>query len=293
MDRTEASPDRAPDPNSGPGSGALTEAGRGAWAAIVADPASTLVCSDFDGVLSPIVRDPDRAWAAEETMDALARLGARVGKVAVVTGRVARKAVELGRLDQRPGLESMSVLGLYGFERWDAATGEFHEPPAPAGVLAAAAELPGVLSRLDLAAARIEDKRLSLGVHTRELPDPHGALAALEQPLRELAAGHGLRIEPGRFVFELRAPGVDKGDAVRRLVAEIEPGVVVFAGDDLGDVPAFEAVRALRETGRIEGLLICSASTEQNALVHLADIVVDGPPGVAELFDRLASDLQV
>lgn len=149
----------------------LTDAGRRAWTAIVAEPTSALICSDFDGVLSPIVLDPDQAWAAEETVGGLARLGSRVGKVAVVTGRLARKAVELGRLDQRPGLESMSVFGLYGFERWDAETGEFHEPHAPEGVAAAHAELPGLLARLGLGAARVEDKRLSLGVHTRELPN--------------------------------------------------------------------------------------------------------------------------
>ncbi|MDO5499143.1 MAG: trehalose-phosphatase [Propionibacteriaceae bacterium] len=268
-----------------------TEAGRQAWATIVADPATTLVCSDFDGVLSPIVRDPDSAWAAEETVAALARLGRVVGKVAVVTGRMARKAVQLGRLDERAGLEHMSVLGLYGFERWEAATGEFDEPVAPTGVAEAAAEIPGILAALGLEAARVEDKRLSIGVHTRELADPIGAFDRLAAPLRALAERHGLRIEPGKFVFELRAPGVDKGDAVRRLVEEFAPRTVVFAGDDLGDVPAFEAIRDLREAGTIQGLLICSGSDEQDALVALSDVVVAGPPGVAGLFDRLATEL--
>lgn len=269
----------------------ISNAGQRAWAAILADPGATLLCSDFDGVLSPIVRNPDEAYAAEETVAAFARLGRRLGTVAVVTGRLARKAVELGGLDRRPGLETMSVLGLYGFERWDAATGVFQEPHAPAGVAAAAAELPGLLAGLGLGAARVEDKRLSLGVHTRELPNPDAALAALREPLTALAERHDLRLEPGKFVFELRAPGMDKGDAVRRLVAETGPRVVVFAGDDLGDVPAFETVRTLRDAGQVEGLLICSASTEQNALVELADIVVDGPAGVAELFTKLADEL--
>lgn len=270
-----------------------TNAGRRAWRTLVAEPKATLLCTDFDGVLSPIVRDPDSAWASEETVQALARLGRRIGKVAVVTGRMARKAVQLGRLDERPGLDDMSVLGLYGFERWDAATGAYDEPNAPEGVAAAIAELPGVLANLGLSAARVENKRLSLGVHTRELDDPHGALQALAQPLKELAETHGLWVEPGKFVFELRAPGINKGDAVRRLVAEVDPRVVVFAGDDLGDVPAFEAVRSLREQGQAEGLLICSASTEQNALVTLADVVVDGPSGVARLFEALAAELGV
>jgi trehalose 6-phosphate phosphatase len=268
-----------------------TDTGRRAWTAILSDPGRVLLCTDFDGVVAPIVQDPDAAWASEEVVGALARLAPHVAKVAVVTGRPARKAVELGQFRQRPGLETMSVLGLYGFERWDAESGDFVEPPPPAGVQHAAAELPGLLAGLGLEAARVEDKRLSIGVHTRELPDPHGALQLLESPLRDLAAAHGLWVEPGRFVLELRAAGTDKGDAIRRLVAEVDPRVVVFAGDDLGDVPAFEAVRELRDAGDLEGLLICSASVEQTALVELADIVVDGPAGVADLFTRLASEL--
>ncbi len=269
----------------------MSPEGCAAWRAIVGDPGRALVCSDFDGVLSPIVSDPDSAWASQRSVDALARLGERVGKIAVVTGRVARRAVTLGGFDARPGLRAMSVLGLYGLERWDAASGEFVEPDAPAGVAAARAELADVLERAGVGRARVEDKRLSIGVHTRELDDPAEAFGLLERPLAELAARHGLHVEPGRNVIELRAPGQDKGDAVRALVAEYDPSVVVFAGDDLGDVAAFEAVRDLRASGRIAGLLICSGSEEQDALVALADVVVDGPDGVADLFTRLADDL--
>lgn len=269
-----------------------TDAGRRAWQAIVAAPAATLLCSDFDGVLSPIVRDPDAAWASEEAVTALARLGSHVGKVAVITGRPVRKAVELGRLDQREGLEDLSILGVYGFERWDAITGEYAEPLPPDSVAAAAAELPGILAALGLSDARVEDKRLSIGVHTRELPDPHAALAGLEQPLRDLAARHDLHVEPGKFVLELRPPGVAKGDAVRAMITEVDPQVVVFAGDDLGDIPAFEAVLDLRRSHQIEGLLICSGSTEQDALVALSDVVVEGPQGVAWLFEALADEIE-
>ena len=51
---------------------------------------------------------------------------------------------------------------------------------------------------------------------------------------------------------------------------------------------AFEAVRSLRADG-LPGLAVCSASTEQPDLVRLADVVVDGPPGVVELLTALAS----
>lgn len=269
-----------------------SEAGRRAWDLVVADPGAALICTDFDGVLSPIVADPDSAFASEAAVTALGRLGARVGKVAVVTGRPARKAVELGGLASRAGFADASVLGLYGFERWDAATGAFTEPDAPAGVADAAAELPAVLAALGLSDARVEDKRLSLGVHTRELPDAADAFERLREPLAALAGRHGLRLEPGRLVLELRAPGVDKGDAIRALIDETNPAVVIYAGDDLGDLPAFEAVRTWRDAGAGLGLLICSGSAEQDALVAVADVVVDGPGGVASLFDALADELR-
>lgn len=266
----------------------LQDAGARAWRRIVADPASALVCSDFDGVLSPIVRDPDAAWANPEAVDALGRLGSAGAQVAIVTGRMARKAVQLGRLEGHAGLGTMRVLGLYGAERWDAATGTFTEPEPPVGIAAARAAIPGILADTGFPTARVEDKRLSIGVHTRELADPQAAFDALDLPLRALAAQTGLQVEPGRHVIELRAPGSNKGSAVRDLVDTLAPAAVVFAGDDLGDVPAFEAVRELREAGVIEGLLVASASPEQDALVHLADIVVQGPDGVAALLNRLA-----
>lgn len=268
-----------------------TSAGRSAWASITAEPETTLLCTDFDGVVSPIVDNPDEAWASEDVLGALARLAPRLAKVAVVTGRPARQAVRLGRLDQRDGLSALSVLGLYGFERWDAATGRFDEPEAPEAVARATSELPDLLGRLGLGSARLEHKRLSVGVHTRELPDPAGAFARLRSPLTDLAGRHGLHLEPGRFVLELRAAGVDKGDAIRALVDEVGARTVVYAGDDLGDLPAFEAVRTLRDEGTVQGLLVCSGSDEQDALVAVADVVVPGPPGVADLLCALADEL--
>lgn len=269
-----------------------SDAGRAAWSSIIAAPDTALLCTDFDGVLSPIVADPSAAWASEEAVAALQRLAPHLSKIAVVTGRPARQAVQLGRLDERERLTTLSVLGLYGFERWDAATGRFQEPEAPESVAAATAELPALLATEGLAAARVEHKRLSVGVHTRELPEPAAAFARLTEPLAALAARHGLHVEPGRFVLELRAPGTDKGDAIRALVEETGAGIVVYAGDDLGDIPAFEAVRALRESGQVQGLMICSGSDEQDALVALADVVVDGPPGVATLFAALADEIE-
>jgi trehalose 6-phosphate phosphatase len=175
-------------------------------------------------------------------------------------------------------------------ERWDADGDRFDLPPTPEGITHVQEELPELLAGLGLDGVRIEDKGRAIGVHTRELADPGLAFDQLAEPLRELAERYELKLEPGKNVWEIRAQGIDKGDALRAIVAEKGVRTIIFAGDDLGDLPAFRAVEQFRVDG-IPGLLICSASHEEDALADLADLVVDGPTGVAEWLDRLADSL--
>ncbi|WP_230208044.1 trehalose-phosphatase [Microlunatus sp. Gsoil 973] len=271
-------------------SGTLTDAGRDALQAIIANPSKTLVALDFDGTIAPIVPDPENARADSAAVDALARLGDLVLGIVVITGRPARTAVRLGGFDRHPGLHRMVVLGQYGAERWDADGDRFGAEPEPVAVTQVEAELPDLLAELDLSDARIEHKGRAIGVHTRELADPAGAFTALVPALGDLANKHGLKLEPGKFVLEIRADGSDKGDAVRNIVTETGAEQIIFIGDDLGDLPAFDAVRDLREQGT-PGLLICSASHEEDSLLIHADLVTAGPAGVAHWLTALADAL--
>ena len=88
-------------------------------------------------------------------------------------------------------------------------------------------------------------------------------------------------------MLEVRPAGRDKGRALRGL-CDPAPSAVLFAGDDVGDLPAFDAVAALRAEG-VPGLTLCSASAEgPAALRERADLVVDGPAGVVALLADLA-----
>jgi trehalose 6-phosphate phosphatase len=254
-------------------------------------PGETLIGVDFDGTLAPIIDNPEEAFAHPAAVAALSRLGTLVAVIAVITGRPARTAVRLGGFQGAPGLDNMVVLGQYGVERWDAATGEFSIPPEPAAITAVSHELPGILAELGLTDVRVEHKGRAIGVHTRELGDSVAAFEQLAEPLGELAARHGLLIEPGKNVLEIRAPGFDKGDALRQLVDEKSIQQVIFAGDDLGDLPAFRAVEQLRGEG-VPGLLLCSGSHEEDALIEMADLIVDGPEGIADWLTRLADSLE-
>ncbi|WP_030341978.1 trehalose-phosphatase [Streptomyces sp. NRRL S-1022] len=268
-----------------------TQPGRDGLAALLARPHTALIGLDFDGTLAPIVADPEQARAHPDAVPALAALAPRVASVAVITGRPPEVAVRYGGFAGVPGLEHLTVLGHYGAERWDAATGTVTAPPPHPGVAAARTELPRLLERAGAGEGTwIEEKGRALAVHTRRAADPQAAFESLRGPLADLAGRHGLIVEPGRLVLELRPPGMDKGVALLDHARAIGAGCVVYAGDDLGDLPAFAAVDKLRTDG-IPGLLVCSGSTEVTELAERADLVVNGPEGVVDLLRTLAAQL--
>jgi trehalose 6-phosphate phosphatase len=271
----------------------VTPAGRAGLDAILAEPSRAVIAIDFDGTLAPIVPDPEQARAHPDAVGALAALAPKVAAVAVVTGRPAGVAVRHGGFAGVPGLERLVVLGHYGAERWDAVTGTVSAPAPHPGVAAVRAELPGFLDGVGAwRGTWIEEKGSAVAVHTRRAGDPQAAFEALREPLAELAARHGLIVEPGRLVLELRPPGMDKGVALLGYVRETDATSVLFAGDDLGDLPAYAAVDKLRADGT-PGLLVCSRGSEQVLeLQEKADLVVPGPAGVVALLSELAAHLQ-
>lgn len=271
-----------------------TAAGRDGLAALLARPEKAVVALDFDGTLAEIVPDPERARAHPGAVTALAALAPRVAAVAVVTGRPAGVAVRYGGFAGVPGLERLVVLGHYGAERWDAVTGTVHAAAAHPGVASVRAELPGFLDRIGAwPGTWIEEKGRAVAVHTRRAEDPQGAFEALKGPLGDLATHHGLVLEPGRMVLELRPPGMDKGVALADYVHELGAESVLYAGDDLGDLPAYTAVEKLRSEGT-HGLLVCSASASESVpdLAERADLTVRGPAGVVELLAGLAAAIR-
>jgi len=277
-----------------------TTAGRAGLDALLADPSRAVVGLDFDGTLAPIVPDPAEARALPGAVPVLARLAPCLGGVVVVTGRPAADAADLAGFRGSAGsagsagaagLDGLVVLGQYGAERWDASSGVLTSPPPPPAVQQAREALPGVLADAGAPDGTwVEDKGRALAVHTRRAPDPGAALERLRGPVHALAARVGLHVEPGRLVLEMRPAGMDKGGALTAFVGERGARSVLYAGDDLGDLPAYDAVEDLRAQD-VPGVTVCSGSTEVAELARRADVVVDGPEGVVALLAALADAL--
>ena len=271
-----------------------SDAARQRYADLVAHADQIIVGLDFDGVLSPIVEDPTEAHIHPDAPQVLVELSDLVRAVAVVTGRPARQVLALGGLDEVGDAigdhgKELFVFGQYGNERWSSTQRRVISPRPPHGLSAFQRELPSLLRRGGASEAFVEEKGLAVAVHTRRLADANEAFDRLLGPMSDLARSHGLMVEPGRNVIEVRSEGQHKGHAGHTLVKEQDAGGFLFAGDDLGDVEAFEAVAELREQG-LATLLVCAASDEQSALVPLADVIVPGPDGVLDLLRQFTAD---
>lgn len=241
-------------------------------------PASTAVLTDFDGTLAPIVEDPWSARPLPAVPATLARLVAQFGRVGVVSGRPVsflRRALPV------PGLV---IAGLYGMEHL--VDGSVVLDPAVrrfVGVAERAAEdaeraLPGLY---------VERKgEVSCVIHWRAAPDRGEEALAIG---RDIAQRHGLAAHEARMALELRpAVEVDKGTTVAALVTTCD--AALFAGDDRGDVAAFDALdrlerdRSLRWAVRVA----VESSEAPPELVERADERVSGPDELLAVLGSLA-----
>lgn len=256
---------------------------------------AALIAVDFDGTLAPIVPAPDAARPAPGAVQTLAQLASLGARVAIITGREAQVAIRLGGLDQIP---RVLVDGVYGAQQHR--DGRLIAMPTPPAMRAARAQLDAIIeSTPGVEGVWVEDKDISVVVHTRLARDPGGSFDRLAGPLSALAAAHGLTLHAGKQVLELRVPGLDKGTALASLLAERQPAGLLWAGDDLGDLPAFELLRGWRgRTGRpAVGIAVgppASPSTLTGQsdplppeLVRLADLIVSGPDGLVAALRQL------
>jgi trehalose 6-phosphate phosphatase len=203
---------------------------------------------DFDGTLVDLAERHDSVVVAERVPALLKALSHRLeGRLAIVSGRPAHEI--LSYLDQPAHAPCFAVAGSHGLEliRTD---GRRDAPEPPGGLAGAIAALqafaknwPGVV---------IEEKPFGVALHYRQAQEAAEAGARLA---KDIAASSGLSLQHGKMVYELRAIGADKGDAVRLLLED--PGMAgsrpVFLGDDLTDEAGFAVANVLGGAGILIG----------------------------------------
>ena len=236
--------------------------------AFVQTAASAGVLLDVDGTLSPIVERPELARLVTGTTAILARLVERYRVVAVISGRTE------DQLERLVDVRGVRLVGSYGL-----ADGSVHADVISA-VLGVAAQVDG---------AWMETKGPTIAVHYRATKDVIAAGQALEERMGTIAVSAEMALLSGKHVVELVPAGFPlKEGAVERIIESDALRAALYAGDDIADLLAFEALDRARANGRLEHVVkvaVRGAETPED-LVAAADIVVEG---VSEMVDLLAT----
>jgi len=200
---------------------------------------SLLLCIDYDGTLTPIVKDPEEADLAPEMKRLLSELSSRV-YLAIISGR-----------DRATIQKFIQLRGIYyaGSHGLDISTPDGSTMQAPGSesyledLELAFAALKNKLN--EVPGASIERKRYSITVHYRNVAD--NVLPLLEEVVKATAGETpGLRIESGKKIFEFK-PRLDwdKGAAlswIKRQVSNGKEPFTIYLGDDVTDESAFEEI---------------------------------------------------
>lgn len=237
------------------------------------DVTGVAVFTDFDGVLSPLVDDPDQARPAPGAVDALSRLVDDGASVTVISGR------PVAFLAARISDPNIDLIGLYGLEQ--RLGGELSSHPSTGDWSPVVAEVAD-RALAELRDARVEEKGVSLTLHFRESPD---LAAEVEAWAGAVAARSGLEIRPARQSVELHPPiPVDKGTALTDHTSP-EATAVVYLGDDVGDLPAFRAVVPAAD-GRPTLRVVVRNDGVKDELAEVADVLLDSATDVVPFLTR-------
>ncbi|MDW7773881.1 MAG: trehalose-phosphatase [Desulfobulbaceae bacterium] len=195
---------------------------------------------DYDGTLTPIVRDPSEARLDHRTRQALQKLAEHLF-VAVISGR------GLADVRNSVGLENLVYAGSHGFEV-SGSKGYFEEEAEKNTYLAALEKAEQELNPFaaDLAGVTIERKPFAIAVHYRQAAED--TVPALREKVDGIARRFAeLKKTTGKKIFELR-PDVDwdKGKALQSMLAQFFTDcsrvTPLYIGDDTTDEDAFRSI---------------------------------------------------
>jgi trehalose 6-phosphate phosphatase len=239
------------------------------------DPKTVALLLDVDGTLIDIGPSPFEVDVSDELRGSLQRVFELTdGALALVSGR------PIADLDLLFAPLKLPTIGGHGAEmrvRGDE-------------VINSAEPLPQELRRQLADAATpdsgvvFEDKGYSFALHYRKAPQHAERLRHHVAAGRAAFPGEATELLLGKAMFEVKRPGISKGDSVRKLMAypPFAGRMPVFIGDDVTDESVFEALPGLGGKGFSVGR-------------HFSGLagIFDSPMDVRRALQRLASNGQV
>ncbi|KAG9140760.1 hypothetical protein Leryth_006933 [Lithospermum erythrorhizon] len=240
---------------------------------------------DYDGTLSPIVDNPDRAFMSS-AMRASVRSVAKYFPTAIISGRSRDKVYEFVGLKELyyAGSHGMDIMGPVRpissdhkncIKSTDEQGKEFSLFQPASEFLPMINEVFRSLVKTtkDIEGTKVENNKFCVSVHYRNVEEKSWEIVA--ESVNEVLKDYPrLRLTHGRKVLEVRPVlAWDKGKAVQFLLESLglsdsDDFLPIYIGDDRTDEDAF---KILREMNRGFGILVSSAPKDSNALYSLRD----------------------
>ncbi|CAB10126.1 Trehalose-phosphatase [Schizosaccharomyces pombe] len=249
-----------------------------------------LFMMDYDGTLTPIVRDPNAAVPSKKLLDNLATLAADPkNQVWIISGR-----------DQqflRNWMDDIKGLGL------SAEHGSFVRKPHSTTWINLA-ELLDMSWKKEVRrifqyytdrtqGSSIEEKRCAMTWHYRKADPENGAFQALECEalLEELVCSkYDVEIMRGKANLEVRPSSINKGGIVKQILSSYPedslPSFIFCAGDDRTDEDMF---RSLHKNTRINKETSFAVTIGSDKKLSIADWCIADPANVIDILADLAN----
>lgn len=245
---------------------------------LVSDPTKVGILTDFDGTLAEMVSNPLDAYPVQGVVNILHQLSLHFGAVAVISGRPASFLVDRLQIGKIPS--NLQVFGLYGMES-AAQDGTVQTIEIAEKFRSQVIEMTNLATKYAPQGIIVESKGLSLALHWRTNPQEQ---PWVEDFVIELSTKYGFVAHPGRMSQELKPPlDMDKGFIAKKVVQGLQ--TACFIGDDLGDLPAFEALQNLYNNKGLSSYINIGVKNSEtpDSMLELCDLVLDNPQAAVDL----------
>ncbi|PKA48430.1 Trehalose-phosphate phosphatase A [Apostasia shenzhenica] len=242
---------------------------------------------DYDGTLSPIVDNPDRAFMSSAMRTAVKNV-AKHFPTAIISGRSRDKVYGFVGLSELyyAGSHGMDIVGPVRGSDWvinhPNSIRSTNEQGKEVSLFQPASEFLPMIDEVfrslikntrDIKGAKVENNKFCVSVHYRLVDEKSWPVIA-QRVTNILDNYPRLRLTYGRKVLEIR-PIIewDKGKAVEFLLESLELNdrddvLPIYVGDDRTDEDAF---KVLREGNKGYGILVSSVPKETKAHYSLRD----------------------
>lgn len=247
------------------------------------DP-KTAIVTDIDGTISEIAPTPEKALVTKAMQNMLVKLKEKFSMVAVISGKSALNAREM------VGVEGLLYVGNHGMEFLK--DGKLSKHPDVEKYIPVIKKTGQKLKNGDISSMKgliFEDKGICYTIHYR-LSNPSDN--PREKILKTL---HGdpeckkLNISEGRQLVELKPPiSCDKGTILHDIIEEYGLEKIIYLGDDITDLDAFDKLKQMQNEGKIRGSSILVLSSEIPSTVKKdSTYFVNGVDEVLKFFQWL------